>query len=75
MMIRDYVTARERLTFPKKPAELLVKFAGMTCLGCGRASEDIANEDDCNDSVFKKISRTTNNVNWYCHSDCFRDSH
>jgi len=71
MIIKDYITAAERLNLELKT---LYDFAGHQCVGCGRTSEEIAMYEGWNDDDFDNNSKTTNSGLWYCHEDCFRDS-
>jgi hypothetical protein len=72
MMMHDFVTAAERLTFK---TVLLHDFYFHECTGCGRTSEEIVNEDECTYESLEWNSKTTNSGLWYCHDDCYRDSH
>jgi len=64
LIMRDYITAEK----------LLIDFAGYECNGCGKTSEEMAQNDEWTDDDFHNNSRTTVEGNWYCHIDCFRDS-
>ena len=71
-MIKDYVTAKERLTF--KPASLY-DFYIHECVGCGMTTEQIAAEYNCTFQEVEDNSVSTNSGLWYCGRDCYRDSH
>ena len=73
MIMQDQVKRVDRMNIPMEP--LLVDYANHECVGCGRTSEEIAVEDDCDDFAFDKYSVHTNSGHWYCHEDCYRDSH
>lgn len=69
-MIKDYVTAKERLTFVAP----LVDFAGLECAGCEITSEQLVYQEGWSEDDIDSNSRTTVEGNWYCHIDCFKDS-
>jgi hypothetical protein len=71
LIMRDFVTAKERLNF-LNPA--LIDFAGRECMGCGQTSDEIAQNDGWTDDDFDNNSRTTVEGNWYCQIDCYKDS-
>ncbi len=71
MIMKDYVTAQERLNFEKT---VLIDYAGHECSGCGQTSEEMFECDGWTDEDFENNSRRTVEGNWYCHIDCFRDS-
>lgn len=71
MLMRDHVTAKERLNFDET---ILVDFANHECMGCGRTSEELARDEGWTDDDFDNNSCTTVEGNWYHHIDCFRDS-
>lgn len=52
----------------------LVDYENYECAGCGRTSKEIAEYQDWDDSDFESCSITTDSGNWYCHTDCLRDS-
>ncbi len=60
MIMKDYITAKERLNFE--------------CNGCGLTTEQIEDMDGWNEADFEENSIRTVEGNWYCHIDCFRDS-
>lgn len=70
MIMRDHITPQERLTFVAP----LVDFAGLECAGCGITSEQLVYQEGWSEDDIDSNSRTTNCGNWYCHTDCFRDS-
>ena len=72
LIMKDAVTAEQRTTFA---TPFLIDFHNMECMGCGRLSDDIAAQENVTDEDFDNYSRTTDCGHWYCHSDCFRDSH
>ncbi len=72
MIIRDYVTPKERLNF--SPV-IINDFYFIECMGCGRNSEEIVLHEGCTFEELDDNSRRTVEGNWYCHIDCFRDSH
>ena len=53
----------------------LIDYAKKECSGCGRMSEQIAEDDGFTDDDFDRESMTTNCGDWYHHRDCFTDSH
>ncbi len=72
MIMNDQITSKERLTF--EPANIN-DFYEHECVGCGRTSEDIVIEDECTFEELDRYSKTTDSGLWYCHADCYRDSH
>lgn len=71
MIMRDYITANERLSLV---CDELIYFSEYECVGCGQTSEEIAEKEGWNDDDFEENSRRTVEGNWYCNIDCFRDS-
>lgn len=71
-MIKDYVTAKERLTF--EPI-FITDVYSHECTGCGRSSEEIVKEVGCSYIELEDEAIETNGGLWYCHIDCYRDSH
>ena len=72
MIMRDQVMATDRLNF--EPASI-EDFCSEECTGCGRSSSQIIKEANCTFEELEHDSVTTNSGLWYCHTDCFRDSH
>lgn len=74
MVMLDQITAQERLNFETYSLDDL-NLSGRECMGCGRTAEEIIENDTCTPEQLEDNSRTTLCGNWYCHLDCFRDSH
>lgn len=45
------------------------------CMGCYRLGKEIMEEDSITEEELERESVQTNAGDYYCHSDCFRDSH
>lgn len=71
MIINDYVTSKERLTFMQVS---LNDFYLRECAGCSRNSHQITKDDNCTYEQLDWNSKTTNSGLWYCHEHCYRDS-
>jgi len=69
--MKDFITAQERLTF----REIRIEELHDECAGCGRTSGQIVAEDNCTFEELEWESKTSNCGLWYCHIDCYRDSH
>lgn len=54
---------------------ILIEYANHECAGCGKNSDELAIEESWTDEDFDSYSVTTNCGFWYCHTDCYRDSH
>jgi hypothetical protein len=44
------------------------------CVGCGRSSNQIIQEDEVSPVELEVYSVYTDSGHWYCHRDCLRDS-
>jgi hypothetical protein len=67
MIMKDYITAQERLSFTYK-----YEYESCDCAGCGMSEESICQEQGIDDMDEYKV--TLNSGEWYCHADCLRDS-
>lgn len=52
----------------------LTDYKDHECIGCGKTSDEIAEQEGWTDDDFEECSVTTDSGHWYCHSDCYRDS-
>lgn len=64
-MIKDYVTAEERLDFNRKNS---ASFYLWDCYGCGKTIEEVVDKSNPDPKVDYDVRR-------YCHVNCYRDSH
>jgi Zn ribbon nucleic-acid-binding protein len=71
MIMQDFVTSVDRLTFGKANEE---EFYIKECVGCGRDSNQIVKEDACTYIELEENSIELDCGFWYCHHDCYRDS-
>lgn len=65
-MIKDYVTAEERLTF--EPGFPPYEFYINKCAGCGA-------DYRCTYKELEDMSKDANSSIWYCSKSCYRDNH
>lgn len=75
MLMNDCVTSKERLNFDKHNFYASGVAYFEECCGCGRTSDEIVQEDNLTYTQLDDSSRTTDSGLWYCHDDCYRDSH
>lgn len=71
MIINDFITSTERLTFVEEHIE---DFYNNECTGCGSTTKKLVDEYECTYEEIEENSITTSSGLWYCHIDCFRDS-
>jgi len=71
MIMKDFITATERLN---PEIHGLTEYSNHECCGCGQTAIEISICDGWTDNDFDNNSRSTVEGNWYCHTDCFRDS-
>jgi hypothetical protein len=71
MIMQDYVTAIDRITFGQTDKD---EFYTRECVGCGRDSNQIVKEDECSYIELEEYSIELDCGFWYCHQDCYRDS-
>jgi hypothetical protein len=45
------------------------------CTGCDKSEKEIMEEQNCTEEELDNCSLTLNCGAWYCHDDCFHDSH
>ena len=72
MIMKDHITANDRLYFKHATNE---DFYYRECCGCGRDSNQIVTEDEITYDDLEWSSKETDCGMWYCHADCYRDSH
>ncbi len=69
-MIKDFVKPQDRINFYASGDPYFE-----ICTGCGRTSDEVMKEDECTVDDLEDNSIETNSGLWYCHRDCYRDSH
>ena len=73
MIMKDQVTANERLSFVFMPA-LPIDFFNQNCCCCANTPEDIVNEKGCTYLDVERDAVLAGDGDWYCCYDCFRSN-